>query len=1043
MSFNLDNWTKQIEVELDNWVSSMKDAGIESIYVFLSASALWTLIKGLKEGEINTNMVLGDIAGATGANLIVNQMQNWTDKKSIVSYLGENIRKSPELQSSLDRIVEKLNLADLAIKKTAPSEISWFIDTWNKEIRVLGSNLSYRAFVGGDGASAQGDGAVAIGAGGVYVAGNLFVDKFSEHRDIANHSRNPLKIYLENLYKKCQLLPLVILSDNEEIENNLSLDQIYIELDTTYKISTTDLEKLRMGETVFTRLTNHFNSGEENNDANFSAMSLQDAAAFNPRLIILGDPGGGKSTFVKKLIATQAMVLMKMSEPIFGIANDAIPLFINLQELTADLNLASLDANSSNLEEETLAHAVRDYSIRMLTRFDANSFSETLKDSFSAGKLLLVFDGLDEVPEVFRKIIRQSIISVINHYQPKHVIVTCRARAYWGELVLPNFRSFTIAKLNDERISQFTHRWYSLQAKLGSVEVNQVASRVEDLMLAIYSYNLIELASNPMFLTSILILHQRNINLSSERVYIYNLIVNILVQRWQKQKRGSKDVLLSDSLKALFDDELRLRSALELIAYESHRFEKEKQNFSGLGRGDALSLLENLDAIGDITLASDFLNYVDKKAGILIGTGGTIDRPSTYVFPHRTLQEYLAGCFIVSKRGIDRTIFSLSKEGDHWSDSIELGIEELYFNRRNVYGLLDLGYRLFELNTISRAKKPLIWSGKIATLIGKKIIEADDVIPDGGLTYLNNLVKNLLELIYGELSPHRRAQVGRILGSLGDPRTEILESIKTVFCIVEEGEFTIGSDEDSSLLYERPKTLINVPTYYISKCAITNSQYAEFINAENGYKDETNWTKAGLAWRKDKNRSTQSRKPFNLPNHPAVGITWYECFAFCNWLEKMINLQGFIEVQLSGVTKKLEGKFKLQLPNEVEWEKAARGIDQRVFPWGNTFDSDLCNAKETGLRSTTAVGLFPSNASPYGALDMCGNTWEWCQNIWGWHYEEKFDPILNDPSGDAKRVVRGGGYENNRNLLRVSCRLGNIPNFSLDDLGFRIVAHKI
>jgi len=180
-----------------------------------------------------------------------------------------------------------------------------------------------------------------------------------------------------------------------------------------------------------------------------------------------------------------------------------------------------------------------------------------------------------------------------------------------------------------------------------------------------------------------------------------------------------------------------------------------------------------------------------------------------------------------------------------------------------------------------------------------------------------------------------------------------------------------------------------------------------------------------------------------LPNHPVVGVTWYECVAFCNWLEKKINLQKYINVETNGSPEKLSGKFKIRLPNEIEWEKAARGIDQRVFPWGNNFNSDLCNSKETGLRSTVGVGLFPANASPYGALDMCGNTWEWCQNVWGWLYDEEFDPILNDPSGDAKRVVRGGGYENNRNLLRVSCRLGNTPDFALDDLGFRIVAYNI
>lgn len=91
MSFDLDDWKKQIEIELENWVPRMKDAGVESVYAFLSASALWPLVKRAKEGDITTYVTLGDIAGATGANLIVNQIQNWTGPNFIAKYLEENL----------------------------------------------------------------------------------------------------------------------------------------------------------------------------------------------------------------------------------------------------------------------------------------------------------------------------------------------------------------------------------------------------------------------------------------------------------------------------------------------------------------------------------------------------------------------------------------------------------------------------------------------------------------------------------------------------------------------------------------------------------------------------------------------------------------------------------------------------------------------------------------------------------------------------------------------------------------------------------------
>ena len=125
---------------------------------------------------------------------------------------------------------------------------------------------------------------------------------------------------------------------------------------------------------------------------------------------------------------------------------------------------------------------------------------------------------------------------------------------------------------------------------------------------------------------------------------------------------------------------------------------------------------------------------------------------------------------------------------------------------------------------------------------------------------------------------------------------------------------------------------------------------------------------------------------FDLPNHPAVTVTWYEAHAFCNWLGKKLDM-------------------RIVLPSEAQWEKAARGPDGRTYPWGEKITPEHANYGDTGIGSTTTVGIFPKGASPCGALDMSGNVWEWCRTKWSDSHEGKSDDASE---GTDARVLRGG-----------------------------------
>jgi len=220
------------------------------------------------------------------------------------------------------------------------------------------------------------------------------------------------------------------------------------------------------------------------------------------------------------------------------------------------------------------------------------------------------------------------------------------------------------------------------------------------------------------------------------------------------------------------------------------------------------------------------------------------------------------------------------------------------------------------------------------------------------------------------------------------------EQIGLEFVRVPAGKFTFGEEED-----EQEK---NLPEYWISTTPVTNLVYQQFIDANPEYKIPKMFLGGVFNW--DKKQRTFNSE---LPWHPVAIISWDDAIAFCEWAG-------------------------LQLPTEGQWEKAARGTDGRIYPWGNNDPTDqLCSISGNGLMP---AGYYsPLGDSPYGCVDMSGNVREWCLDKIG----DQGDTTIDD-SGD-QRAMRGGSYLDDQEKARVTYRSYYDPSYGNMDMGFRVI----
>lgn len=217
-----------------------------------------------------------------------------------------------------------------------------------------------------------------------------------------------------------------------------------------------------------------------------------------------------------------------------------------------------------------------------------------------------------------------------------------------------------------------------------------------------------------------------------------------------------------------------------------------------------------------------------------------------------------------------------------------------------------------------------------------------------------------------------------------------------IMVYIPPGEYQMGSGNNGN-----PLRSVHLDGYWIGKHEVTFDQYDQFCEEQGVVKpDDEGWGRA---------------------RRPVINVSWLDAIAYCRWLSKKIGLN-----------------FKL--PTESQWEKAARGTDGRMYPWGNSLPSgDKANFRDSNTKLTTPVGSYPEGSSPYGVLDMAGNVSEWCLD---WHSSSYSSSSSNNNSGGPKRgtyrVLRGGSWYGVSRCLRTTFRTAAKPTSRYFHIGFRL-----
>ncbi|MCP4543650.1 MAG: SUMF1/EgtB/PvdO family nonheme iron enzyme [Chloroflexi bacterium] len=895
---------------------------------------------------------------------------------------------------------------------------------------------THQADLTGSGAVAQGEGAASAGTGSIAVAGDVFGSIYHVYQKPPGKSslsedevRRTLGEYLRwarDAYSKARLYGLESLPTAQGRPVRQLTDVfVPITLCRFQPPRQAELEKLA-GESAGERgdeiaLARAWAKWTERPRDTVDKVALDQLLAASKQLAIVGGAGSGKSTLMAYLVvalAEAAQVGADLPLALFDPGQLPVPLLIPLRYYRDYLDLCehSPQERLKNPRAGTLPGFIPWYLKR---RSPALELSEDFFDRLLlGGGCLLMLDGLDEVVNrEQRGHVRQEVENLVNDIYPgNQVIVTAREAGYRDEAVFgDDFVRLDVQRLEDEQIRALVANWCR------QLYPGEVDERTRELARDIVAINelrahrdLPPLVSTPLMTTMVVSVKWGETELPRERAKLYEAGAKVILQaQYVPEDLARKQVI---EWGGPWDAQ---REWLSILALEMHEE----------GQDGAAIREERLREILAPHVPPDAL---DRFVRAVRYRGGLVEeRAEFFQFVHLTFQEFLAAR-VVGKQRQDGWPRLLPHIKDPWWREVIL-----------------LAYGFSQADYAPAARAYLDWLSDLdwdpdggetrlagLELAGSAVLELER--PDANLRreQAQRLVKALSDpdlVAPGVL----RARAGNTLARLGDPRFRpdawhLPDEQLLGFVEIPKGAFLMGTREEdipalrkrfggSRELYEReaPQRQLVLPKYYIARYPVTVAQFRAFVEASG-------------------HQPGDARSLRGVDTHPVVRVSWYEALKYGQWLTETLRAWEGTPEPLATLLR--EKRWTITLPSEAEWEKAARGPDGRVFPWGQDVDPNRANYGDTGIGKTSAAGCFPRGISPYGVEDLSGNVWEWTRSIFDDYPYDSRDGRENlAASGDHSRVLRGGSFLRNDRNVRCAYRLNGNPNDRFSSLGFRLV----
>jgi formylglycine-generating enzyme required for sulfatase activity len=754
-------------------------------------------------------------------------------------------------------------------------------------------------------------------------------------------------------------------------------------------------------------------------------------------IVLLGEPGSGKSRLIRSLLLSLARQHPREHTgdiELHGWADHRplIPVIIPVRQLAARLRekrALNTNGNSDAIIIELVLSLLHDTGVR--------SMEDLLHGALDRGGMLLMFDGLDEIPPtdnteqvVGRLTVAEALAQFARSYRKNVVIVTCRSHAFTSELQakLP-WRIEAVAPFTLGQVKELIAILLEDRGLAPDYQ-RQIATTILDAIM--HREELLQFARSPWLLQVMVNIVTAGKDIPLERPKLFENIINQMIDAGMY---SPQQTTLATDYHITKDDLDKIRPLLEMHACTAFVAGTGNRGTARIPKSAFFFELSELFAPslrpGQINPAEACLAYLEQRGDLI-----TLEANKQYRFVHPMLEEYCIARHIIQDEERALTTIMRYRHHDDWRDVILLSIsmvksivlnqvmENLVEREENAehkplehwYSDLCLAYEIVRDRT---------WAALEQQRVTIKLNGIKRNFHDGCLIMLADAQTPTTHI--------QRWKAGSVLADVGDDRYPVtlpawIEAIQARTYVFALSQQPLSRNYFCFLPYENEVSadtdaITSTTAYWIARYPLTVDQYRAFAETADATLSPEYWLGDGLAWASTNTTRRSGDTLQTRPgNYPMINMTYYEAVAFCAWLS----------VQCKDI---LPAGYVFRLPTRDEWFRAASfdgSFVPRCYPWGDAEPSPE-NVLYASTQACISVGCYPAGAAACGAYDCAGNVWEWTQSI---------APSAKPEHGTAYWIC-GGSWASPAEDLRCDTFEVSRPDNASLNLGVRIVLAPI